>query len=82
MARAILIGKMNGTRYTELGRRENVTINVMEFQQLAVIVTASRVDVFLNGDKQLSINDTTYGSGSIGIRVCDTHALFTKFEIT
>jgi GH43 family beta-xylosidase len=82
MARAILIGKMNGTRYTELGRRENVTINVMEFQQLAVTVTASRVDVFLNGDKQLSINDTTYGSGSIGIRVCDTHALFTKFEIT
>lgn len=81
MARSLFIGKMDGSTYTELSRRDDVTVDMTRSQVLAGTVCGDSIDVHLNGEKLLSINDTTFQTGSVGIRVCDTHALFTKFDI-
>ena len=82
MARSIFVGKMDGSNYHELSRRNDVTIDVTGPQVLTVTVVGNQIDIYFNDEKQLSIQDCTYARGSAGIRVCDTHALFSNFEVS
>jgi GH43 family beta-xylosidase len=48
---------------------------------LSVRVTGDQIRVSVPGQVLLETNDATFPSGSIGLRVVDTHAAFSKLEI-
>jgi len=76
----LILGKMDGEKWIEL-EQVKASISVDTPQRLRVRVSADEFTVFLNGRRALSVNDSSYTSGFAGLRVLNTHALFSYFVI-
>lgn len=77
----LVLGKMNGRRWTELGR-SGADLDPTKPQRLAVEVNGDRIVVSHEGRETLVVRDETYGQGRVGLRVVDTHAVFRALRIT
>ena len=75
----IIFGKTDGETWTELARQEHA-FNVQQKQRLAITCKGDRFTVSLNGKLMISLQDATYDRGTIGMRVVNTHAVFTDLE--
>ncbi|MEM9479916.1 MAG: sulfatase-like hydrolase/transferase [Verrucomicrobiota bacterium] len=76
----LVTGKTDGTAWTELGRAK-IAINASEPQTLRVTCKGPNFVFQHNGKTVLEITNPIYGSGTIGLRVVDTHAVFTNLTI-
>jgi GH43 family beta-xylosidase len=79
-AQRVILGKMDGRRWTELARAE-ASIAADAVHSLGVRAVGDHLEVFLNGRPALAHRDSTYAEGSIGIRVVDTHAQFEDLRV-
>lgn len=77
----VIVGKMDGANWTEISRAPSM-IDVTQPQVLRVQTTGKRFTISHNGDQCISIDDGTYSAGSIGLRVVNTHAVFSDFKIS
>lgn len=75
----IIFGKTDGETWNELARQQH-TINATKKQRLAVTCKGDQFTVSLNGNPMISVRDTTYDRGTIGMRVVNTHAVFSDLE--
>ncbi|MCA9034595.1 MAG: glycoside hydrolase family 43 protein [Planctomycetaceae bacterium] len=77
----VLLGKMDGRQWKELIRKP-VSIDVSKEQRLSVTVVGDEISVKVNGIAVLSQTDSAYASGTVGLRVVNTTAVFSKFNLT
>ncbi len=75
----IIFGKTDGETWTELARQKH-TFDAHEKQRLAVTCKGDQFTVSLNGETIMSVQDATYDRGTIGLRVVNTHAVFTDLK--
>ena len=75
----IIFGRTDGETWTELARRHH-DIDASKKQRLAVTCKGDQFTVSLNGTAMLSVQDATYDHGTIGMRVVNTHAVFSDLE--
>lgn len=75
----IIFGRTDGETWTELARRHH-DIDASKKQRLAVTCKGDQFTVSLNGTAMLSVQDATYDRGTIGMRVVNTHAVFSDLE--
>ncbi|MBL8818345.1 MAG: family 43 glycosylhydrolase [Planctomyces sp.] len=73
-----VLGRMDGHSWKELARA-HVDFDPAKSQQLSVSCIDDRITVRLNGNAVLEHQDGTYSRGTAGIRVVDTHAVFSDF---
>ncbi|NND99040.1 MAG: sulfatase-like hydrolase/transferase [Pirellulaceae bacterium] len=75
-----ILGKTNGTTWTELARAPTqIDVNVP--QTIAVTVVDADISVSHNGMERIQFTDDSYTSGTAGLRVVNTHAVFSEFTI-
>lgn len=79
-AQVVILGKMDGTRWTEIARAK-VSFDPAAELRLGVSAVGKKMTVSLGGRTVLSAEDSTYSVGSVGLRVVDTHARFRSLEI-
>ena len=77
----VVVGRMDGDSWTEVARAK-VAIDTAQPQRLSVTAQGDAFTISLNGQPVLETRDATYARGSIGLRVVDTHAVFTDFQAT
>ena len=77
----VILGRMDGRHWKELARAP-VAIDVNQPERLRVNVAGSQINVHLNGKSVLSLTDDTWQSGAAGLRVVDTHAVFSDLTIS
>ncbi|MCS7469933.1 sulfatase-like hydrolase/transferase [Stieleria sp. ICT_E10.1] len=77
----VIVGKMNGSAWIELARA-STQIDVTQPQALRVQMKGNQITVTHNGRQRVSLLDETYRSGSVGLRVVDTHAVFSDFTVS
>jgi GH43 family beta-xylosidase len=77
----VVLGRTDGAHWQELARAET-TIDSTKPQRLAVEIQDDRVHVWHNDVSCIRHTDGTYDSGSVGLRVVDTDALFRDFAIS
>ena len=77
----IILGRMDGRHWQELGRAP-VSINVNRSERLRVTVAGSQIEVQLNKEPVLNLTDSTWQSGTVGLRVVDSHAVFTDLTVS
>lgn len=75
----IIFGRTDGETWTELARQHH-DIDASKKQRLAVTCKGDQFTVSLNGTAMLSVQDATYDRGTIGMRVVNTHAVFSDLE--
>lgn len=76
----VIFGKTDGKKWTELARAD------VKFPQdaptrLSVTARGEEFTVSLDGKEVLKAKDGDYASGSIGLRVVDTHVLFSDLKV-
>ncbi len=76
----VILGKTDGTNWIELGRA-NTSIQSSQSQELTVRVVGDQISVWHDGQHKLNIRDNTYTSGSTGLRVVDTDAVFRDIQL-
>ena len=76
----LVVGKTDGSRWEELARAP-VSFDASQPQTLRVDVLGNDFQVFVNDNKTLEASDATYQTGSVGLRVVNTHAQFTNFHL-
>ncbi|QDT04004.1 Extracellular exo-alpha-(1-_5)-L-arabinofuranosidase precursor [Rubripirellula lacrimiformis] len=76
----VVVGKTNGTSWTEIARARS-PIDVAKHQNLRVQMIGDQITVAHNGRHCLSVTDDTYASGTVGLRVVNTHAVFSDLKI-
>ncbi len=74
----LILGRTDGATWTEIARAP-VETDVDRPQRLAVDVAGDQITVTHNGVSRIEHSDACYPAGSAGLRVVDTHALFTDF---
>ena len=79
-ANRIILGKTDGQRWRELGRA-SVQIDTGAPQRLSVEAIGSQICVSLNGEPGITIADGTYPDGAVGLRVVDTHVVFSDLAV-
>lgn len=77
----VIFGKTDGKSWKEIARadlsiRENTAID------LSVRAVGDEFRVSIDGHEVLKASDSTYPSGSIGLRVVDTHARFSDLRVS
>lgn len=77
----IILGKTDGRSWFELARASS-KIDVSRPLRLRVDVIKDEIGVSVDGKRFLTVKDTTYSQGSAGLRVVDTHAIFSEFQIS
>jgi GH43 family beta-xylosidase len=77
----VVFGKTDGNSWQEIARAE-VDVNKDKTTSLTVNASGSEFRIFLDGKEVLKATDTTYKSGSIGLRVVDTHARFSDLKVS
>jgi uncharacterized sulfatase len=75
-----ILGKTDGSGWTELARAP-VTINTSQPQHLQVRVSGDRMVVSANDEQVIDFTDGTYLSGTVGLRVVNTDAVFSDLKI-
>lgn len=78
--RLLVVGKMDGTTWTELARK-SVEFDPAKPQRLQVTCHGETFVIHHNDEQALSFTDATYSSGGIGLRVVDSHAIFSDFNL-
>ncbi|MCA9043382.1 MAG: sulfatase-like hydrolase/transferase [Planctomycetaceae bacterium] len=76
----VIFGKMDGHNWKELARAET-TIDSTKPQRLEVKVQGDKITILQNGEPKIEFRDATYTHGSIGLRVVNTEAVFSEFEV-
>lgn len=77
----VILGRTDGSNWHELARART-HINVDEPQQLRVQLQKDRMTVWHNGERKIKHTDGTYEQGSIGLRVVDTDAKFSRIQVS
>jgi arylsulfatase A-like enzyme/GH43 family beta-xylosidase len=77
----VLLGKMDGSGWQEL-QRHHYLIDVSKKHQLTITASGPKFTVSINGEILYTHSDTTYPTGTIGLRVVDIPTTFSNFEIT
>lgn len=77
----VVLGKTDGSKWTEIAR-EKIDFTSTKGLALAVTAKGSELTVSLDGEPVITAKDDTYASGSIGLRVVDTHASFSELKVT
>ena len=77
----VILGKTDGKRWIELARAKT-NISTKERQRLAVSMDGDNITVSHNGKVMIRFQDGAYSRGALGLRVVDTDATFTDFEVT
>ena len=75
----IIFGKTDGETWTELARQTH-RFDPQKKQRLSVTCKDDQFTVSVNGKLMMSVQDGTYDRGTIGMRVVNTHAVFTDLE--
>jgi hypothetical protein len=78
--KVVVLGKTDGTRWTEISRAP-VSFDPKAELKFGVAASGPEIKISLDGKTILTAKDTTYPSGSVGLRVVDTHARFGKIEV-
>jgi GH43 family beta-xylosidase len=76
----VVLGKTDGGRWTEISRAP-VSFDSKADLKLGVAASGPEIKISLDGKTVLTAKDATYPSGSIGLRVVDTHVRFQKLEV-
>ncbi|OYP36467.1 hypothetical protein CGZ80_08780 [Rhodopirellula sp. MGV] len=76
----VILGRMDGSSWKEL-RRAETEIDVTKPQQLAIKMTGAQIDVLHNGAAKISHTDKTFASGTVGLRVVNTEAVFSNLVV-
>jgi arylsulfatase A-like enzyme/GH43 family beta-xylosidase len=76
----VIFGKTDGQNWTELARAAT-DIDPANPQRLRVEVRGHHVTALHNGREALAARDQTYATGQVGLRVVDTHAVFSGLRI-
>lgn len=76
----VILGKTDGRHWTELARGAT-DIDPTEPQRLQVDVRGPHITAMHNGRVALVAEDRTYNAGQVGLRVVNTHAIFSGFRI-
>jgi hypothetical protein len=76
----VILGKMDGRHWTELARAAT-DIDPTHPQRLRVEVRGPHVTALHNGREALAVQDATYSAGQVGLRVVNTHAVFSGLRI-
>ena len=76
----VVFGKTDGKGWQEIARAD---VDVPANKGIALGVTAKGSDfkITLDGKEVLKATDSTYGSGSVGLRVVDTHVRFSGLSV-
>lgn len=77
----VVVGRMDGSGWTEIARAD-ASIDTSQPQRLEVTARSDTFTVTLNGESVLETRDNTYRRGKVGLRVVNTHAVFSDFEVT
>jgi len=76
----IILGKTDGRNWTELARTAT-EIDADKPQRLGIETIGDQIAVSLNGTRRIVITEDSYPIGSVGLRVVDTHAVFSDLKI-
>lgn len=77
----VILGKTDGKSWQEIARADNDLPDEGAAVRLSVKAVGTKLTVLLDGRAILAADDASYPSGSIGLRVVDTHACFSKLEV-
>lgn len=77
----VILGKTDGRNWTELARAP-WTVDPARLQRLKVTVLGSRIQINVNNKSALQHEDAAYAGGALGLRVVDTHAVFSDLFAT
>ncbi len=75
----VILGKTNGRAWKEIARAK-ATIDSSQSQRLRVEAKGETIVVLLNGSEKIEASDSDYSTGAVGLRVVDTHAVFSDFK--
>lgn len=78
--KVVVLGKTDGSKWTEISRAP-VPLDPKAELKLGVTAAGPDIKISLDGKQVLSAKDDTYPSGSVGLRVVDTHVRFGNLEI-
>ncbi len=78
--RLVIAGRMDGTHWKELARAE-VELDARTPHRLRIEAQGPRFAAHLDGQQALTLEDTTWDRGQLGLRVVNTHAVFTDCAI-
>ena len=78
--RLLVAGKTDGTNWTELARKP-LDFHPAKPQRLQVTCHGDTFVIHHNDEPALSFADATYASGRTGLRVVDSHAIFSDFSL-
>lgn len=76
----VILGRTDGDNWVEIARAPT-QIDVTEPQTLTVQVSDKSITVSHNGREKISAIDGTYDSGTVGLRVVNTHAVFSGLTV-
>ncbi len=76
----VIFGKMDGRNWQELARAR--ADFKLDGARLGVDCSGNQIVVRIDGQPALTASDRTYPTGTVGLRVVDTHAVFSDLEIT
>jgi len=76
----VILGKTDGTKWNELARKES-TINPDQRQKLGVTMAGSKIVITHNGAPAIVHTDSTFATGTVGLRVVNTHAVFSELHL-
>ena len=76
----LVVGRMDGNSWTEL-KRTQLDIDTTRPQRLQVTCKGHSFRVQVDGTEVLEFVDKTFDEGGVGVRVVDTHAVFSDFEV-
>src|SRR5690606_33562015 len=78
--RLAILGKTDGQRWTEIARAP-ADFHPDRNLEFSVTAAGPEITVKLEGNTVLTASDDTYTSGSVGLRVVETHARFRTLEV-
>lgn len=76
----VILGKTDGLNWSEISRAR-VRINPTRSQVLSVTAVGTDLRVSIDGREVLAVSDASYRRGQVGLRVVDTHAAFSNFNV-
>ncbi|HEX6963116.1 MAG TPA: hypothetical protein VF175_14700, partial [Lacipirellula sp.] len=76
----VVLGATNGARWRHI-LDAPAAIEVGKDHELRVIARGDLIVVELDGEEVLRAEDDAYSRGSVGLRVVDTEAAFSRFEV-
>ena len=76
----VILGKTDGTKWNELARKES-PLNPDQRQKLGVTMVGSKIVITHNGAPAIVHTDSTFATGTVGLRVVSTHAFVSELHL-